>query len=70
MCKLLIVAAVALSFATPAFADYYIVKDLVTKHCAIAELPPRRIPGVRIVAVYASREEAAAAMKSAKVCER
>jgi hypothetical protein len=67
-----LVAAVVLSFATPAFADYYIVQDSTTKHCTITESRPTTTT-MKIVGpggtVYKSREEASTAMKTVKVCE-
>ena len=37
-----LLAAVALSFATPAFADFYIVQDSATRKCTITESRPIR----------------------------
>ncbi|MBV8753069.1 MAG: hypothetical protein JO328_09430 [Hyphomicrobiales bacterium] len=68
----LLVAAVALSFATPAFADYYIVHDSTTKKCTITESRPT-VATTKVVGpdgtVYKTREEATSAMKTVKVCE-
>jgi hypothetical protein len=68
----LLVAAVALSIATPAFADFYIVQDSTTKHCTITESRPTTAT-MKVVGpdgtVYKSREEASTAMKTVKVCE-
>jgi len=67
-----LVAAVALSFATPAFADFYIVQDQSTKRCTITESRPTTTT-TKVVGpdgtVYKSREEASTAMKTVKVCE-
>jgi hypothetical protein len=68
----LFVAAVVLSIATPAFADFYIVQDSATRHCTITESRPT-VTTTKIVGpdgtVYKSHEEAATAMKTVKVCE-
>jgi hypothetical protein len=68
----LLVAAVALSVATPAFADFYIVHDSTTKRCTITESRPTTTT-VKVVGpdgtVYKTREEATTAMKKEKVCE-
>ena len=65
-------AVVALSFATPAFADYYVVQDSATKRCTITESRPASST-VKVVGpdgtVYKTREEASSAMKTVKVCE-
>ena len=67
-----LLAAVALSFATPAFADFYIVQDTVTHKCTITESRPT-VTTTKIVGpdgtVYKTHEEAATAMKTVKVCE-
>jgi hypothetical protein len=68
----LLVAAVALSFATPAFADFFIVQDSTTKRCTITESRPTTTT-TKVVGpdgtVYKTREEASTAMKTVKVCE-
>jgi hypothetical protein len=68
----LLVTAVALSIATPAFADFYIVQDSATRHCTITESRPT-VATTKVVGpdgtVYKTREEAATAMKTVKVCE-
>ena len=68
----LLAAAVALSFATPAFADFYIVQDSTTKRCTITESRPTTTT-TKVVGpdgtVYKTREEASSAMKTVKVCE-
>ena len=68
----LLAAAVALSFATPAFADFYIVHDSTTKKCTITESRPT-VATTKVVGpdgtVYKTREEATTAMKKEKVCE-
>jgi hypothetical protein len=60
------------SFATPAFADYYIVQDTGTRRCTIVEQRPT-VTTQKIVGpdgtVYKTREEATTAMKTVKVCE-
>jgi hypothetical protein len=68
----LLVAAAVLSIATPAFADFYIVQDSATRHCAVTETRPT-VATTKVVGpdgtVYKTREEAATAMKTVKVCE-
>jgi hypothetical protein len=68
----LLVAAFALSIATPAFADYYIVHDSTTRKCTITESRPTttttKVVGPDGV-VYHTRDEATTAMKTVKVCE-
>jgi hypothetical protein len=67
-----LVAAAALSIATPAFADFYIVQDSTTKRCTVTESRPTTTT-VKIVGptgtVYKTREEASTAMMTVKVCE-
>ena len=50
---------------SPAFADFYIVKDTVTNSCTVVENKPAN--GVNGVA-YKSRDEAEKAMTSVKGC--
>jgi hypothetical protein len=67
-----LVAALVLSVATPAFADFYIVQDATTKRCTITESRPTTTR-TKVVGpdgrVYKTREEASTAMKTVKVCE-
>jgi len=70
--KRIIVAAMALGFATPALADFYILQDTGTKKCTIAQSPPI-VSSQTVVnpngAIYKTEQEATTAMKSAKACE-
>jgi hypothetical protein len=65
-------ATLALSIATPAFADFYIVQDSSTRKCTITESRPT-VTTTKVVGpdgtVYKTREEAMGAMKTVKVCE-
>ena len=65
----LIAAAVAVAFATPALADFYIVQDSSTKRCQIVEQKPTSSTTVVIGdgKVYTSRDEAESAMKTVEV---
>jgi len=73
MRKLLIAATVA-AFAVPAFAqtaEFYVVQDTATKKCTIVDKKPT-VTTMTVVnpsgAVYKSRTEAEAGMKTVKVC--
>ena len=73
MRKLLIAATVA-AFAVPAFAqtaEFYVVQDTATKKCTIVDKKPT-VTSMTVVspsgAVYKSRTEAEAGMKTVKVC--
>jgi hypothetical protein len=72
MMRTMLAAALVLSFATPAFADFYIVQDSATRRCTITESRPTTTT-MKVVGpdgtVYKTREEASTAMKTVKVCE-
>jgi hypothetical protein len=73
MKRLLITAAVAVSFAAPAFAqsEYYVVQDSATKRCTIMDKKPTVTTQTVVTpagTVYKSRAEAEAGMKTVKVC--
>ena len=66
MAKSLIPLGLLLGFLnTPALADWYIVRDTVTKSCAVVENKPAA--GVDGVA-YKTQAEAEKAMKANKAC--
>ena len=72
MKKILIAAALAASFAAPAFAadTFYIVQDTATKKCSIVEQKPT-VTTVTVVGdgtVYKTRTEAETSMKTVKIC--
>jgi hypothetical protein len=70
--KLFAAAIVAVSFATPAFAQgFYIVRDSGTKKCTIVSERPTTTTTVVSPAGtrYTTRAEAEAEMKTLKVCE-
>ena len=71
--KTLIVAAIAVVVATPAFAQgFFIVQDAATKKCTIvSERPTTTTTTVVNPAgtTYTTRSEAEAGMKTVKVCE-
>ena len=69
--KKIIVAAIALGFATPALADFYILQDTGTGKCSIAQSPPT-VATQKVVnpngAIYKTQQEATTAMKGVKAC--
>lgn len=69
--RLIVAAACAACFVTPALADFYIVQDTGTKRCTIVEQRPTTSTSVIVGngKVYTTRTEAEGAMKSVKVCE-
>jgi hypothetical protein len=69
--NMLIAAAGFAAFATPAFADFYIVQDTGTKRCTIVEQRPTTQTSVIVGGdrVFTSRTEAEGALKTTKVCE-
>jgi len=71
--KLFAAAIVAVSFATPAFAQgFYIVRDSATKKCTIVSERPTTTTTTVISPAgmrYTTRAEAEAEMKTIKVCE-
>ena len=70
--KIIVAAALAVAFATPAFAEFYIVQDSGTKHCTIVDKRPTSRTEVIVGEngkTYTTREEADTAMKTVKVCE-
>jgi hypothetical protein len=72
MSKKLIVAAVAVAFATPALAaEFYVVQDTSTKRCQIVEQKPTASTTVVVGGgkVYTSRTEAESALGSVEVCK-
>jgi hypothetical protein len=68
--KILIAAALAVSFAAPAFADeFYIVRDTTTKKCTIVDKKPT-VTTTTVVGntTYKTKTEAETGMKTVKVC--
>jgi hypothetical protein len=63
--------AAAAAFATPAFADFWIVQDTGTKKCTIVEQRPTTTTSVIIGGdkVYKTRVEAETGMKTVEVCK-
>ncbi len=67
----LVVAALALFIATPAFADYYVVQNATSKKCNVASKQPT---GTKVVLVgdgtaYKTKKEARDALKAADACK-
>ena len=73
MKRVLIAAALAASFAAPAFAqtEFYVVQDTATKKCTIVDKKPT-VTTMTVVSpsgtVYKTKSEAEAGMKTVKVC--
>jgi len=69
--KLFTASVLVAAFATPAFADFWIVQDASTKKCQIVEQRPTTTSTVIVGGdkVYKSRAEAETGMKTVKVCE-
>ena len=71
--RLITAAALVVSFAAPAFAadEFYVVQDVKTKKCTIADKKPAE-SSMAIVSpsgtVYKTRAEAETGMKTVKVC--
>ena len=64
-------AVVATAFATPAFADFWIVQDSATKKCTIVEKKPTDTKVVVVGGdgkVYTTRAAAETEMKTTTVC--
>ncbi len=67
----LVVAALALFIATPAFADYYVVQNATSKKCNVASKKPT---GTKVVLVgdgtaYKTKKEARDALNAADACK-
>ena len=71
--KLVAAAALVASLAVPAFAadEFYVVQDAKTKKCTIVDKKPTE-SSMTVVspagAIYKTRAEAEAGMKTVKVC--
>lgn len=68
--KLIAAAALAVTFAMPAFAanEYYLVQDSATKKCSIVETEPT-ISTIKVVGdVHKTMAAAETAMKADKSC--
>ena len=60
------------AFATPAFADFYVVQDVSTKKCTVVEQKPTSTTSVVVSPsgkVYTTRNEADQALQSITVCQ-
>ena len=68
--KLIAAAALAVSFAVPAFAanEFYLVQDTATKKCSIVEAKPTVSTMTVVGAVHKTKLEAETAMKADKTC--
>jgi hypothetical protein len=71
--KLVAAAALVASFAAPAFAanQFYVVQDVKTKKCAVVDKAPTDSSRTVVSpagAVYKTRAEAEAGMKTVKDC--
>ncbi len=68
--KLIAAAALAVSFAVPAFAanEFYLVQDTATKKCSIVEAKPTIGTMTVVGLVHKTKLEAETAMKADKSC--
>ncbi len=68
--KTVLAIAVLASVASPAWADYYVVQDVKTKHCTIVDQKPTSTTTVTQVGpmTFKTREEAETGMKKEKIC--
>jgi hypothetical protein len=68
--RMILAAAAVAAFATPAFADFYVVQDTSSKRCTIVEQRPTTQSMVVVGdgKVFTSRAEAETAMKTIEVC--
>ena len=75
MTRFAIAAALATVIAAPAFAqtattEFYVVQDTTTKRCTIVDKKPTTTTMVQVgPAMFKTRTEAEAGMKTIKVCE-
>ena len=70
--KLLATTVLVAAFATPAFADFWIVQDTSSKRCSIVEQKPTTTTMTVVGgdgSVYKSRTEAENHMKTVQVCQ-
>jgi hypothetical protein len=68
--KILLAAALVVSFAAPSFAqEFYVVRDATTKKCTIVDKKPT-VTTVTVVGntTFKTRSEAETGMKTVKVC--
>jgi len=68
--KAILAVTLCAAFATPAFADYYIVQEPTTKRCTIVQERPAN-PGLGVViggVGFGVRTEAESRMKTTEVC--
>ena len=68
--KLIAAAALAVSFAMPAFAanEFYLVQDTASKKCSIVEKKPTISSMTVVGMVHKTKIEAETAMKADKSC--
>ena len=68
--KLIAAAALAVSFAVPAFAanEFYLVQETATKKCSIVEAKPTIGTMTVVGLVHKTKLEAETAMKADKSC--
>jgi hypothetical protein len=69
--KILLAAAVGLSWVTPALAeDFYVVRDTSTKKCTVVSQKPTSSTTTVVGdgTVYKTKTEAEGAIKTTKVC--
>ena len=68
--KLIAAAALAVSFAAPAFAanEFYLVQDTASKKCSIVEKKPTMGKMTVVGLAHKTKIEAATAMKADKSC--
>ncbi len=68
--KTVLAIVVLASVASPAWADYYVVQDVKTKHCTIVDQKPTSTTTVTQVGpmTFKTREEAETGMKKEKIC--
>jgi hypothetical protein len=70
--KLLVAAAITVTFAGSALADFYVIEDQTTHKCTIVSQPQKPMPSMTEVivgdSVYNSQQEAEVAMRTDKTC--
>ena len=70
--KFLVAAAITVTFAGSALADFYVIEDQTTHKCTIVSQPQKPMPSMTEVivgdSVYNSQQEAEVAMRTAQTC--
>jgi Tfp pilus assembly protein PilE len=68
--KTILAVAILAGVASPAWADYYVVRDVKTKKCTVVDQKPTTTTTVTQVGpmAFKTREEASTGMQKEKIC--